>query len=768
MNRQTLWVVLMLATVVTVAGLNGCDGCSGNPRLHEISVTITTAPPATIAPNGTASIAATVANDRANAGVDWTCTPGNSLATCGSFSSTQTASGATTTYTAPPTAVGAVTITATSVTDASATANASVTIASGIVVTISTPPPSAMETSQTATIAATVTGDSQNQGVTWSCTPGNSASTCGAFSASPTLSGVVLTYTAPTSVPGGSVTITATSVSDTTKSASFTVTTVLAPNPETFTFYLSGLENINISTALPNFYSLAGAVTIDLTNGSVTGGEQDYNDAFGLTSPQPSGDTITGGTLTINSNGQGTLSLITNNGTIGVGGTETLGVQFVNNKHALITQYDSSATSSGSMDFQTIPDSVGGNFAFEFSGVDPNYESFAAAGVFNLSGTVLSSGIIDVNDDGDVSTGNVYAAVVTAPDAFGRGTITPNIGPVTINYYITGPEVIRLIDVDTTDSAVGSAFGQGTGTFTNASLGSSVFGIGSNSFGIGASFDGNFYNAVGQFSTSNTGSAPADFSGIGDDNEVFGSLENAAPISGEYNIPANGYGAMIFFGSCLQDVCGFGVYMVDPALNINDPNNTSTNLGGALLLDYDDTLIGSGFLVPQTDTAAASFSGNYAFGAQNITFPNEIADLPGWEFDFIGQGDFTPAVSNAPGLLTDPFNIFETDDAQIPATFSMTPTADGENAGRYEPEPFAISPAPAALPTPFGIPTVLYQANGGLLVWAGENYETNPDDDFLTSGGSLEQQTLPITVPAVPPPPQPSVKVTPKGTTPKK
>jgi len=103
-----------------------------------------------------------------------------------------------------------------------------------------------------------------------------------------------------------------------------------------YTFYLSGLEAICGSG---NFYALAGSVTID-ASGNVLAGEQDYNDANGCTSPEPNGDTITGGTLTLDTSGQGTLTLTTSNSTLGVGGTETLGVQFVNSSHALIIQFD--------------------------------------------------------------------------------------------------------------------------------------------------------------------------------------------------------------------------------------------------------------------------------------------------------------------------------------------------------------------------------------------------------------------------------------------
>src|SRR5581483_11954343 len=123
----------------------------------------------------------------------------------------------------------------------------------------------------------------------------------------------------------------------------------------TYVFYLSGQDAYG-----PDFYALAGSVIID-PNGNVLSGEQDYNDAGIVVSPEPSGDTITGGTMSVNATtGQGTLTLVTNNSALGIAGVETLGVQFVNTTHAQIIQFDGTATSSGSLDTQTQGTLTGG------------------------------------------------------------------------------------------------------------------------------------------------------------------------------------------------------------------------------------------------------------------------------------------------------------------------------------------------------------------------------------------------------------------------
>jgi hypothetical protein len=96
--------------------------------------------------------------------------------------------------------------------------------APAIVVAFSTgfPPPAALEISGTTGIAAVVTNDPKNAGVNFSCVPSKE---CGTFSPNPVASNVPTTYQAPPTVPaGGSVTVTAASVTDPTKFVSATIT----------------------------------------------------------------------------------------------------------------------------------------------------------------------------------------------------------------------------------------------------------------------------------------------------------------------------------------------------------------------------------------------------------------------------------------------------------------------------------------------------------------------------------------------------------------
>lgn len=83
-------------------------------------------------------------------------------------------------------------------------------------------PPTSINTGASTAIAAVVSNDTQGQGVTFSCIPVNA---CGTFTPSQVGSNVPTCYLAPPQVPqGNTVTVTATSISDSSKFASATIT----------------------------------------------------------------------------------------------------------------------------------------------------------------------------------------------------------------------------------------------------------------------------------------------------------------------------------------------------------------------------------------------------------------------------------------------------------------------------------------------------------------------------------------------------------------
>ena len=472
-------------------------------------------------------------------------------------------------------------------------------------VTISTPPPATLAPGASVQITATETGTTAS--IDWTCTPGNTATTCGSFSPTPTTSGQATMYTAPVTAVG-TVTIIATSEAKGAPSASANVTIQVNQGiAGNFAFYLAGLDQNQ------DPYSLAGAVLIN-SDGTLTG-EQDFNDGFMITAS----DQITGGTLSVASDGSGTLTLVTADTNVGVAGTETFTVNFVNNSHALIIESDGS-TSSGSLDLQTLPSTLSGGYSFAVTGVGPLGEGVAAGGVFTITGNT-AAGTFDRNDASNGPTLNTtfLGATLGAVDNFGRGTLTN--GPFGTNgvFYTINQNAIRIIDMDTTDSAVGSAFSQGTSTFSNSSLGNSAF------IDQGNFTESFLYAAVGQIAPSG-----GNFTGVADINEQgtgAPDFSDGVGIAGTYTISiggVNGYGNLTINPATLQDVTEFGIYMVDSSININDPNNTSGG-GGALIVDLSTNVLGVGSLVPQS---TGSFSGNYALGFQDLFPGGTVANPP--------------------------------------------------------------------------------------------------------------------------------------------
>ena len=183
-----------------------------------------------------------------------------SATACGSVSPASTASGAATTYTALPLPASDVnvTITATSVANALGSASATVTVPS---ITVDTEP-------QTATVVATTTqqftgtvaNDPNNKGVTWTVSCSTKLLRNVLFQT--TASGAAVTYTAPgLSSSDLTVTVTATSVTDTTKSSTAAVTV-----PAIVVQPISPVSGIIPINATQQFVT---TVRFDPTNGGV-------------------------------------------------------------------------------------------------------------------------------------------------------------------------------------------------------------------------------------------------------------------------------------------------------------------------------------------------------------------------------------------------------------------------------------------------------------------------------------------------------------------
>jgi hypothetical protein len=478
-SLKTIWMS-SIAAVAFVAAACGGGGSGPNPPAG-ITVNFSPAPPASITAGTTASLTGVVSNDSSNGGVTWSVTCGS--AQCGSFNPVTTGSGAATTYTAPanvPTG-NTVNIVASSVTDGTATASTQITIAppAGVSLSFLNPPPAALTIGNTFPLTVVVTGDSKNAGVTWSVTCG--AAACGTVNPTTTASNAATTYTAPAAIPAGNnVKVTATSVSDTTKTISATIVIVgPALADGTYIYNGSGQDSNGVL-----YY--AGAFTV--LNGSITGGEHDYLDQANAGT-----DTILPASSSLTTQPEGNVEIIlnTNDANFGDNGVFTLRGVKISPTRMQLTEFDDFATATGTLDAQTGKAAPAGGYAFQISGLDGDSSGpnpLGIGGVLRISGTAIdtANSIFDFNDGGTIGQAQTFASgTVSAPDALGRIQISltpsntaaaPQFGMVG---YIIGPGRIQF--VETANDAIngtmgGTAFGQGpnTGTFTAGNVTGSV------------------------------------------------------------------------------------------------------------------------------------------------------------------------------------------------------------------------------------------------------------------------------------------------------
>lgn len=510
--------------------------------------------------------------------------------------------------------------------------------------------PGTLTINQSVTLTANVANDESSAGVDWS-------STAGAIVPTHTASGAPTVFTAPATP--GPVTVTAASTADGTVKATATISVVpIGSNAMlngTYVFSVGGTDSSGT-------YAAAGAIVAD-GNGNITGGEQDYSDESVQAGPDP-----VAGTYAIGPDGRGSITLHVANENLPNNGVETFGIALTSSTHALIIQFDGTATSSGQLEAQSAsaldPASISGAFAFTAQGTDLSGRvPLVHGGVLTLSAATgtITGGTYYVNDGGSTIS-SATTGTLTAPDAFGRGTLTLSISANFVYYAVQG-QVLRLIENDFPYLAAGGVMvGQGpagtSGTFTNASLtGSYVFSeAGGTSFGPLA--------LAGQFSADGAG---AFTSGVADVNDA--GVVTFAPITGttRYTIAADGVGTLNLPRSVDQaaSVSTLLFFMVSPDINLIDPTSPGGG-GGALVMDYDPGAIASGSIVPQS---AGTFEGNYAVNLQYVTSAAES--------DWIGQ-----AVA-AGGTLTGTVDVNDSGLTVAGLGLSGTFTADAANPGRW-------------------------------------------------------------------------------------
>jgi hypothetical protein len=556
-----------------------------------------------------------------------------------------------------------------------------------IIVMMTTMPPSSLPAGGTASVAATVSNDTANAGVSWSCTP---SAACGSFNPVSTASGASTTYTAPSATPaGGQVVIMASSMTDSAKRANASVMiTGMSSNAR-----LNGRYALFLTAATGNQGTsvCAASITAD-GNGKITGGVEE------LTAPGffDLVDVISDGTYSIDANGHGTMLIHTVN-------KETLVFNFVltSASHALIVEVDGDPA-SGTMDLQQPAGAsftaaqISGNYSFAMDGVDNSgaLKHMSLGGSFAADGiSALTAGTLDINNGGTFSTSS-FTGSFTAPDTNGRGTMHVSTGR-TFVYYIVSSKALRVFEGDnpTNISFVGgSAYAQGSAGSSNAALsGKFVYQH------HGWSSPGRTV-AAGQFSADGMGrltGGVSDSNSGGSPTTVF----TGKPVTGMYMISGSPGGNLN-----LTDAAGtstFNVYLVDPALNILDPGNSSGG-GGALLLHTDASITGTGMLIPQVISGSPAISQNHGLNLVNSVDTVNVATVN--EVHLVGRLA-SDGAANFTGTADYGQNSSNTQIVVKGNTLSGTFAADSVIAGHFT-GTFTLGTDPAIALFPFISPVV--------------------------------------------------------------
>lgn len=498
---------------------------------------------------------------------------------------------------------------------------------------------------------ATVTHAGGNPAVTWTIT--NCSTNCGSLSNS-ALDHVI--YTAPQNVTSSfSVSITATAVVNTSRSASVSLTIEPLNCSAGNETALKGQYAFEMAGANPNFLGMAitqvGSFTADGT-GKITAGEEDG------AAPPASTFTIqaSGSSYTLGADDRGCLTLLTSDGTttkyrFAVGGISsgvaTAGrmIEF-DDANGMNTRMEGVILKQDATAFTT--NTFQGNWAFGMAGAGSTGERVASAGTFTATSGLVTSGEFDTNDAGTVTNLSITGGVLGAADANGRvstGMGTSSNGtfllPETV-YIVSSKQMLALAHPGTFPFGSGEALRQNVGTFGNSSLNAnSVMRISGFTSGKGADVN------LGIF----TGNGGGSFTGTLDTNDA-GTFTGQQALSGTYVTTTDGRTTTTGIGSS------------SPILYLSD-NNAGFILGTGSSVDF-------GIMEAQATGpfSNSSLSGTFFFGTQSAGLLKR--PLTSGMITADGAGSYTGTIDESTGTGLVPGNPLSNSYA-----FSTTSTVTG-------------------------------------------------------------------------------------------
>jgi hypothetical protein len=425
----------------------------------QISMSPTTAQ---LAPGQHTQFTATVTGTT-NKNVSWSMSSANCAGSaCGSL----TQAGL---YTAPSSISGTlqITVKATSQADGTKTATAAVTVATPVIITVK-PNSAQVVINGQQQFAATATGAGTALNYNWSLSGSACPSSCGSI----TNTGL---YTAPSTVPGSAVTVTAANQANASNFGTATVQVIASNDIKLnghFAFLFQG-------TDAHGLYQAAGSFVAD-GKGNISSGLEDINRTAG-----PATSVAFSGKYTVAADNRGTLTITSAQG--------TFSYAFALNQSGVLARFIETDASgirgAGIMKAQNTKafnaGSVSGPYTVSLTGADAREERIAAlADLFPSGSGFIAGASMDVNDGGDTlpTFSRFSGAYTVASDGRGTASLTiPGFDSGTFHFaiYIINAGEFFLLSTDQLSFENpllnGDALLQ-AGPFTTSSLsGASVF-----------------------------------------------------------------------------------------------------------------------------------------------------------------------------------------------------------------------------------------------------------------------------------------------------
>ena len=546
-------------TVVATSVADSTKSDSVMVHLNRVKVQVTPAE-GTLYAGQTSQFAATVTGT-SNTAVTWSVSICN-LGACGAVNSSGL-------YTAPSSIAAAadVIVTATSQADPDEPPGVATVHLAPISLRVSPSGTVNVPLEGTQNFTATVTGDPSSEGVTWSLDASCTPATCGTLG---NISNTSVTYTAPATIPNpATVTLTATSVADPTKSANVVITVIAAPllAPGDYAFVFSGWEglgggNFGRQVTVGHFHADA--------NGNITGGVEDVNNHTGVSLSV----SITG-TYTVNPNRRGTLTIVsaqdtaTYSMTVDSSGTKGNFIRLNSSSNPpppcnkpythqikpaacdVVRLNNSANPVSGSGFFEQqvgLPYSqaaLAGPYALYLTAKPNDSVSMAAVGRFTGSSSgALSNGKLDMLAPTATYSQITLGGTMGAPSATGRGTATLTLSPapgafsstMQFVYYAISANKLLWMQSDTRGATVPLLSGEAqrqSGSFSDASLNAAAI------FELAGMHSTYQSVIVGQMTPDGAGS----MTGIFDQNLESNVMLNQS-FSGTYTVDSSGRATM--------------------------------------------------------------------------------------------------------------------------------------------------------------------------------------------------------------------------------